>query len=143
MRLDSQPLVRITRSMLAVSLTQLLVVALVAISAGAQNISFQDVKRDFLVGTSPQVVRVADFNGDHISDLVTVNAGSADITVLLGKGDGTFGAPISSPVGQSPNGVAVADFNGDGKTDAAVVDPNTNVVWVLLGKGDGTFRATR
>src|SRR5580700_234353 len=76
-------------------------------SVSQQTVSFKDVKRDFPVATAPQSVRVADFNGDGISDLVTANSGSNDVTVLLGRGDGSFGRPINSPAGKAPSGVAV------------------------------------
>jgi hypothetical protein len=81
----------------------------------------------------PEYVAVGDFNGDGKLDLA-VSAG-VNFVVLPGNGDGTFGAPISSPVISSFGGpLAVADINGDGILD---------VVWgqlVLLGNGDGTFR---
>jgi hypothetical protein len=72
----------------------------------------------------------ADFNGDGIPDLL-----SADGTLQLGKGDGTFNT------GTAVNGqpVAIGDFNGDGKMD--VLEQGTNVLLVLLGNGDGTFQA--
>src|SRR5262249_25424070 len=37
-------------------------------------------------------VRLADFNGDHLLDIVVTNYDSGDISVLLGNGDGTFQA---------------------------------------------------
>jgi hypothetical protein len=33
---------------------------------------------------------IADINHDHMPDLVTANGGSASVSVLLQKGDGTF-----------------------------------------------------
>src|SRR5580704_3006389 len=56
----------------------------------------------------------ADFNGDGKPDLA-----SADGTVLLGKGDGTFisGTPLSVGGQNAANLIATGDFNGDGKTD--------------------------
>ena len=42
-------------------------------------------------GLSPRSVAVADVNGDGRPDLVTANRGSDDVSVLLGRGDGTFG----------------------------------------------------
>ena len=44
----------------------------------------------FDVGTSPRSVAIADFNGDGIPDLAVANAGSANVSALLGNGDGRF-----------------------------------------------------
>jgi len=60
------------------------------------------------------------------------------VLVLLGRGDGTFQAPISAP-GNSELGVVVADFNRDGKLD--LLTGGGRDVEVLLGNGDGTFQA--
>jgi hypothetical protein len=90
---------------------------------------------------------IADFNGDGIPDIAATgdnydaagNFLNGGVTILLGKGDGTF-TPLPSPsVGTDyPNSAAVVDFNGDGIPDlAATLYPSG--IAVLLGKGDGTF----
>jgi uncharacterized protein (TIGR03437 family) len=86
-----------------------------------------------------------DFNGDGFMDLAfthTVAKGSGEVAVLLGKGDGTFHAPVGYPVGPGPFTLIAADFTGDGKLDLAALDAFgvTNSVWVLPGRGDGTFQ---
>src|SRR5207249_8489811 len=91
-------------------------------------------------------VAVGDFNGDGKPDLAAV--GSANVSILLGKGDGTFQAPVSYGAGTNPVSVAVGDFNGDGKLDLAVANEGLKAmptdsrcsVSVLLGNGDGTFQ---
>ena len=96
----------------------------------------------------PYSVAVGDFNGDGKLDLVTVNYGANDASVLLGNGDGTFQTAVNYGVGSMPDWVAVGDFNGDGKLDLAVAnecgnDPTCQsggTVGVLLGNGDGTFQ---
>jgi hypothetical protein len=96
-------------------------------------------------GLTAQSVAVGDFNGDGIPDLALSGfAGSppnlsGGVSVLLGKGDGTFQAASSYNVGQTASSLAVGDFNGDGHSDLAIAD-QTGFVWVLLGNGDGTFR---
>jgi hypothetical protein len=95
----------------------------------------------FDTGSGPTAVALADFNGDGIADLVTADSGSSTISVLLGKGDGTFGAARSFPTGSCPRSLVVADFNFDGVPDVAVADTGGNEVSVLLGNGDGSFSA--
>jgi hypothetical protein len=89
---------------------------------------------------------VADINGDKINDLVIVsllNASSGspgEVSILLGKSDGTFEAAVSTPIEVvSPTSVTVDDMNGDGKLDLVISGTGSPGVAVLLGKGDGTF----
>src|SRR5437773_1829662 len=88
-------------------------------------------------GSNPTSAAVGDFNGDGKLDLAVANAGSKNVSVLLGNGDGTFKAPVNfgAPGSQS---VAVGDFNGDGKLDLVVTNAGVSI---LLGNGDGAFRA--
>jgi hypothetical protein len=55
-------------------------------------------------------------------DIVTTNFGSSNVTVLLGNGDGTFGAPIHLDAGVGNDATAIADFNNDGATDILVTN---------------------
>jgi hypothetical protein len=88
---------------------------------------------------SPYSVAVADVNADGHPDLIAADQSMNEVSVLLGNGDGTFGAPKSFPTGQLPHAVVVADINGDGKLDLVVVDHGSNSVSVLLGTGRGSF----
>jgi hypothetical protein len=95
----------------------------------------------FDTGREPNSVAVGDFNGDGISDLVTANLISNTVSVLLGKGDGTFQPARDFAVGRNPEAVVVGDFDGDHiPEDIAVANTSDNTVSVLLGNGDGTFR---
>ena len=60
--------------------------------------------------------------------------------MFLGKGDGTFNAPVLYFAGGNPQFVAVGDFNGDGFPDLAVANYSGNSIAVLLGNGNGTSR---
>jgi hypothetical protein len=88
-------------------------------------------------------VLTGDFNGDGIVDLVAQDSRSAGSAILiaLGKGDGTFGAPIRSGVAAAP--LAVGDFNEDGKVDLLVHpfdESPAGPIAVMFGGGDGTLR---
>lgn len=73
-------------------------------------------------------------------DVVGVPAST--LSVYLGKGDGTFGSPISSNLGSTATVGQVllfGDFNGDGKVDVAIGNLGSGT-GILLGNGDATFQ---
>ena len=106
-----------------------------------------------------------DLNGDGKPDLAVANQGgvsaynagwptayaNGSVSVLLGKGDGTFDPPVNYATGnyaRDHSSVAIGDFNGDGRRDLAVanyasyaaIGYTNGDVSVLFGNGDGTFQ---
>ena len=63
------------------------------------------------------------------------------MSVLLGNGDGTFGAQTTFAVGYLPISVTTADVNDDGHADLITANTTSHTVSVLLGTGTGTFGA--
>lgn len=94
---------------------------------------------NFNTGHSPQAIAMGDFNRDGKLDLVTANRFSDNVSVLLGKDNGTFQGTTNYDLGSIPVSVAVGDFNRDGKPDLAVANEFGDSVSVLRGKSDGTF----
>jgi hypothetical protein len=97
------------------------------------------------VGFNPSSIAVADFNGDGKTDLAVMNTGedtaTGTVTVLLGKGNGTFtSSTVNLTVGQQFNSIAAGDFNGDRIPDLAVSAAGVaGETTVLLGNGAGSF----
>jgi FG-GAP-like repeat/PASTA domain/FG-GAP repeat len=101
---------------------------------------------DYPTGIGPSSVEIGDLNADGNADLVTTNywnKNSNTVSVLPGKGDGTFKRGVELRTGKGPYALAVADLNGDRKLDLAVANADANTVSVLLNKGNGNFRTAR
>jgi trimeric autotransporter adhesin len=118
----------------------------VEIFLGKGDGTFTPVASEPAVGYSPINIVAGDLNGDGILDLAVANLTSdnvneqASVTVLLGKGDGTF-TPTAQTLltGNLPYSVAIGDFNGDGIPDLVTANAASNTATVFLGNGDGTF----
>jgi hypothetical protein len=100
--------------------------------------------------TGPNAIATADFNNDGKVDVAVAIAGTSQVLVYLGNGDGTLQAPKTSTIG-FPSGfnfalasAAAADFNADGKLDLAVTagSSSAEAMFILQGDGTGGFVAT-
>jgi len=96
-------------------------------------------------GSAPASLVAGDFNKDGKLDLIVANCrcggpGPSTMSVLLGKGDGTFQSQVQFATGNSPLAIVAGDFNGDGGLDVALADYYRNQLDVLLGNGDGSFQ---
>jgi len=112
----------------------------VVVFFGHGNGTFTQASSATSVASVASSIIPADLNGDGQADLVLGGVGSSGITVLLGKGDGTFSAlaPLSQ-AGEAPP--VLADVNNDGNPDLVFGAAGTSYLTVLLGNGDGTFTA--
>ncbi|MBZ5723126.1 MAG: VCBS repeat-containing protein [Acidobacteriia bacterium] len=79
--------------------------------------------------SAPGQIVAGDFNGDGHLDLITTDRVGADLSLLLGNGDGTFQpAIVAATLPGAADHIAVADFNNDGLPDVAF-----QVLWTGVG----------
>jgi regulation of enolase protein 1 (concanavalin A-like superfamily) len=118
---------------------------------------------DVPVGAQANGVTAADVNGDGRTDLVAALSAGGDgdtwfdegyAAVLIGRGDGTFAAPVRYDVPRGAWRVVIGDFTHDGILDVATANRSslryddcgsTLKTWdslsILPGRSDGTFAA--
>jgi len=92
-------------------------------------------------GKGAIALMIADLDGDGVPDVVTANFTADTLSILSGRGDGTFKSAITVPVGSGPVFVAAADMNNDGKLDLLVNNNLDDTLGVLLNQGGGAFSA--
>ncbi len=95
--------------------------------------------RNFAAGNGATSIAIGKLNSDSHPDLATANYNSNNVSVLLGRGDGSFAKAKNFAVGIHPTSVAIGNLNGDSHRDLAVTNQNSNTVSVLLGNGKGLF----
>jgi hypothetical protein len=112
-----------------------------AVAVGARITVFAGIDGGFARRASypahaPSALAVADIDSDGNLDLVAASSTGATVSVLLGRGDGTFAAAVDYPIGSRASSVLVADLNGDDTPDIAAAGSNLTI---LLGSGVGAF----
>ncbi|CAF0834378.1 unnamed protein product [Rotaria sp. Silwood1] len=118
----------------------------IGVFLGYGNAKFQSIKL-YSTGLNSHTcsIATADFNRDNRLDIIVANAGTDNVGVFFGYGDGTFTKQmtLSTDIGSSPHSIMIADFNKDSFLDMAVANSNTNNVGVFLGYGNGTFNSMK
>jgi hypothetical protein len=126
---------------------------LVVVNSGNNSISVRLGNADGTFGSpltsgivsNPRSLAAGDLTGDGATDLVTANL--ADISLLIGNGNGTFqpaqsislpgqfppGYTGSTALPQVPISVAVGDLDGDGNLDLAVTGVTSRIIGYTYG----------
>jgi hypothetical protein len=76
----------------------------------------------YATGDYPYFAEIGDINGDNKPDIVTANYFGHSISVLLGKGDGTFKPKVDFPTSEAPHRLRLVDVNRDGRLDVVTGD---------------------
>ena len=87
-------------------------------------------------------IAIQDFNKDGSLDLAVLGGDydAGAVSVLLGNGAGSFGAPVGYSIGVGLNAIASGDLTDDGAADLVVAGGYDSALLLMQGKSDGTFK---
>jgi len=97
-------------------------------------------RADYAAAGAPSSLALADFDGDGFLDAAVASPRAPrgrHLTVLLGRGDGTFRLRRYFPARVYASRLSSADLNGDGHADLVLSDGGA--LAVMLNRGDSTF----
>lgn len=95
-------------------------------------------------GSTSSVIAVADFNGDHVPDLLGCQ-GYDTASVFMGSGGGVFADGIVVYLQEGIESILPHDVDGDGKADLVIYSRDSDYadhMNIEYSNGDGTFGRT-
>jgi len=96
---------------------------------------------DYQVGKGPGMIISIDIDGDGYDDLAVVNQNGNSVSLLYGKGDGTFEEAETIPLreGAKPLALAFSDIKKDGYVDMIIAESGMGEVGYTLNNGNRTW----
>ena len=91
--------------------------------------------------SKPEYVITCDINNDQQLDIVSVNAKSNSISVILGNENGTFENQITYSTGDGSHPIAItsSDLNNDTRLDLIIANADTDEIGIFYGFNYTTF----
>ncbi|CAF3964587.1 unnamed protein product, partial [Adineta steineri] len=113
----------------------------VTLLMGHSDGSFQiEATYDMGYDSIPYSLTISDFNNDQQNDIIVINYGTNDFTILFANDDETFTSKrYSIEKGSHPCSIDSGDFNMDGIEDIAIGNCGSGNIAIFLGSGDETF----
>ena len=94
----------------------------------------------------PATVLVQDLSDDKIPDIAATNFGNGldpyyvgSVSVMIGRGDGTFEDAVHYTAGYTTLGIAALDLEGDGDPDLVATNLFGNELSLYRNEGNGVF----